>query len=68
MSYSLAMMPGWKDILEKALDALQPGGRLYIVDFWDQRDLSAWVGRLLQAWLGLFHAQHAPRLLETLGR
>jgi S-adenosylmethionine-diacylgycerolhomoserine-N-methlytransferase len=67
-SYSLSMMPGWERVLEQALAALPRGGRLYIVDFWDQRDLPAWFRRLLPAWLGLFHVRFEPRLLETLER
>ena len=67
-SYSLSMMPGWEPVLERALAALPRGGRLYVVDFWDQRDLPAWFGRLLRAWLGLFHVRYEPRLLETLER
>jgi S-adenosylmethionine-diacylgycerolhomoserine-N-methlytransferase len=65
-SYSLSMMPGWKGALERALAALQRGGRLYIVDFWDQRDLPAWFGCLLRGWLSLFHVRFEPALLAYL--
>ena len=50
-SYSLSMMPEWKRVLEGALAHLDRGGRLYIVDFWDQKDLPPWLGRLLIWWL-----------------
>ena len=65
-SYSLSMMPRWKQALETALAALPRGGRLYIVDFWDQQDLPIWFGRLLRAWLSLFHVRFEPELLVYL--
>ncbi|MGE0876651.1 MAG: class I SAM-dependent methyltransferase [Burkholderiales bacterium] len=32
-SYSLTMMPAWRDALERALALLRPGGRIGVVDF-----------------------------------
>ena len=59
-SYALSMIPDWKQALETAGRALEPGGRLHLVDF---ADLSAWPPPLraaLRYWLSLFHV--APRL------
>jgi len=65
-SYSLSMIPEWKRVLEGALANLRKGGALYIVDFWDQRELPVWFGYILRQWLSLFHVKFEPELLEYL--
>ena len=65
-SYVLSMIPTWRDALKAALDALPAGGRLCVVDFWDQGDLPGWFQALLQRWLALFDVHHRPELLEAL--
>ena len=67
-SYVLSMIPMWPDALDTALDALRPGGRLYVVDFWDQADLPAAFATLLQRWLALFDVHHRPELLDAFRR
>ena len=67
-SYVLSMIPTWPDALDTALDALRPGGRLYVVDFWDQADLPAAFALLLQRWLALFDVHHRPELLDAFRR
>ena len=63
-SYSLSMIPEWKQSLEAASRSLSPAGRIHIVDFGDLRGLGA--GRsLLLAWLKLFHVAPRVELLET---
>lgn len=59
-SYSLSMIPGWRDALASAIDNLKPGGELHIVDFSGQSRLPGWFRRLLTAWLARFHV--TPRL------
>src|SRR5262249_15622145 len=54
ISYALTMIPEWRATVHRALLHLKPGGVLAVVDFWDQRDLPAWFGRMLRAWLRLF--------------
>src|SRR5258708_27589974 len=54
ISYALTMIPAWPAVVDAALAHLRPGGRLAVVDFWDQRHLPPWFGRLLRAWLHLF--------------
>lgn len=61
-SYALSMIPDWKDALDAALAHVKPGGRLYIVDFWDQDDLPRWFGALLRRWLAWFGVHHRPAL------
>lgn len=65
-SYVLSMIPDHDTAIRASLQALRPGGTLYIVDFWDQADLPAPVARALQGWLGLFDVHHRPALLDTL--
>lgn len=65
-SYSLSMIPTWKDAIQTALDNLRPGGMIYIVDFWDQSDWPKWFQFLLRQWLALFHVRHEPELIDFL--
>jgi S-adenosylmethionine-diacylgycerolhomoserine-N-methlytransferase len=65
-SYSLSMIPMWKDALTNAWINLKPGGRIYIVDFWDQEKLPDWFQTLLQQWLAFFHVRHDPLLVDFL--
>ncbi len=65
-SYTLSMIPVWEAALEAALAALPVGGRLYVVDFWDQGDLPGWFASLLTRWLALFDVHHRPALLARL--
>ena len=69
-SYCLSMVPTWPGAIEAALDNLAPGGRMLIVDFWDQRDLPRWFAAGLTRWLALFHVEYRPEVhaaLEALG-
>ena len=65
-SYSISMIPTWRESIENALGNLKPGGTLYIVDFHDQKDLPRWFQKLLQAWLKKFHVQFWHDLLPYL--
>jgi S-adenosylmethionine-diacylgycerolhomoserine-N-methlytransferase len=70
-SYCLSMIPTWPGALEAALAAVKPGGRLLIVDFWDQQDLPALFAAGLKRWLALFHVHYRPEVhaaLAELGR
>jgi S-adenosylmethionine-diacylgycerolhomoserine-N-methlytransferase len=63
-SYSLSMIPDWRQALAAGHAALTPEGRVHIVDFGDLKTLP---GRgALKAWLRLFHVQPRTELLETL--
>lgn len=65
-SYCLSMVPTWPGALDAALDNLRPGGRLLIVDFWDQKDLPAWFAGGLKKWLALFHVHYRPEVHAAL--
>jgi S-adenosylmethionine-diacylgycerolhomoserine-N-methlytransferase len=56
------MMPAWPGAVEAALEHLKPGGRLYIVDFWDQAQWPRWIRAFLRRWLALFDVQFRPAL------
>lgn len=63
-SYSLSMIPDWRGAVDRSLLNLKLQGSLWVVDFWDQRDLPDWFAVVLQRWLRLFHVRHRPELLE----
>ena len=65
-SYSLSMIPDWKQSLSAASAVLTPNGRIHIVDFGDLDGLGR-VGRtLLLGWLSLFHVTPRVELLHTI--
>lgn len=63
-SYSLSMIPTWRESLETAFRNLVPHGTVYSVDFWDQTELPGAFRWVLVRWLDLFHVKHRPELLE----
>jgi S-adenosylmethionine-diacylgycerolhomoserine-N-methlytransferase len=63
-SYSLSMIPDWRQALVAAANTLSDKGQVHIVDFGDLKTLP---GRsLLRAWLSLFHVTPRTELLESL--
>jgi S-adenosylmethionine-diacylgycerolhomoserine-N-methlytransferase len=64
-SYSLSMIPDWKQALSKAAAAVGHG-RVHIVDFGDLEGLGAPVATLLKAWLRLFHVTPRKEILQEL--
>lgn len=67
-SYSISMIPTWKESIENALANLKSGGTLHIVDFYDQKDLPAWFRRILKSWLKQFHVKYPQDLIPHLER
>ena len=65
-SYSISIIPTWKESIENALANLKAGGSVYIVDFYDQKDLPAWFRRILKSWLKQFHVKYQEELLSHL--
>jgi len=65
-SYSLSMIPDWKQSLRAAIDALSPAGRLHIVDFGDLGGLPSPGRKALLRWLALFHVEPRAELLAVL--
>jgi S-adenosylmethionine-diacylgycerolhomoserine-N-methlytransferase len=65
-SYSLSMIPTFKEAIDAALANVRRGGEVYVVDFWDQGGWPRWFRFVLKAWLNLFHVHYRPELLEYL--
>jgi len=64
-SYSLSMIPDWKQALSAASQSLRPGGKIHVVDFGDLAGLGRWGRRLMLAWLRLFHVAPRVELLQS---
>jgi S-adenosylmethionine-diacylgycerolhomoserine-N-methlytransferase len=56
-SYSLSMIPDWRQAIVTAVSHLEPNGRLLAVDFGEQQRLPGLFRRLLYAWLARFHVR-----------
>lgn len=65
-SYSITMIPVWRESIQNALANLKSGRSLYIVDFYDQKDLPRWFQKALQGWLRKFHVQFWDDLMPHL--
>ncbi len=64
-SYSLSMIPDWKQALRAASATLSANGRLHIVDFGDLAGLGGAGRAILLTWLGLFHVTPRAELLHA---
>ncbi len=53
-SYSISMIPPWRESIENAVKNLKTGGTIYIVDFFDQRNWPAMLRRPFAWWLRKF--------------
>lgn len=65
-SYSLSMISNCNYALDVALRNLKAGRTIYIVDFWDQRDLPLWFRKIFKRWLRIFHVEYKAELLDYL--
>lgn len=65
-SYSLSIIPPWKESIDHALNILPSGAEIHIVDFGGQDDLPKWFRAFLFWWLSLFHVYHKPEILDYL--
>lgn len=65
-SYSLSMIPPWRESIDHALASLKPGGRVHIVDFGDQAGLPKWFRGVLFWWLDRFGVHVRPELMDYL--
>ncbi len=65
-SYSISMIPTWKESIANALANLKSGKSFYIVDFYDQEELPRWFQKVLQVWLKQFHVKYPKDLLPHL--
>lgn len=67
-SYSLSMIPDWKQALNTASRNLAPGGKIHVVDFGDLEGLGLAGRKLLMGWLAVFHVAPRIELLRILER
>lgn len=65
-SYSISMIPTWRESIQNALANLKIRRSFYIVDFYDQRDLPSWFQKILKNWLRRFHVEHPRELIPYL--
>jgi S-adenosylmethionine-diacylgycerolhomoserine-N-methlytransferase len=65
-SYSLSMIPDWKQALKSASGALAERGNIHIVDFGDLTGLGSLGGKVLGAWLRIFHVSPRIEILRRL--
>ena len=65
ISYSLSMIPVWRQVLAESAKYLAPGGSLHIVDFGQQEGLPRWFKAVLTRWLGLFGVHPRADLPEA---
>ncbi|POF34795.1 class I SAM-dependent methyltransferase [Roseibium marinum] len=54
-SYTLSMIPIWREALAAGTNRLKDTGRIHVVDFGQQARLPGWFRTLLFAWLKSFH-------------
>lgn len=66
ISYSLSMIPPWRQTAAHAMSLVKAGGALHIVDFGRQAALPGWFRRGLRAWLAKFSVAPRDDLQETL--
>ncbi len=65
-SYSLSMIPQWRQALAIASQNLAPGKSIHIVDFWDQAHMPRLFAGSLKRWLAMFGVHHRPELIDHL--
>jgi S-adenosylmethionine-diacylgycerolhomoserine-N-methlytransferase len=66
-SYTLSMIPIWREALAAGAGRLAPNGRMHVVDFGQQDRLPGWFKRFLFTWLKSFHVSPRADLEEELG-
>ena len=66
ISYSLSMIPSWRDALNNAMECVSPGGALHIADFGNFAGYPTWVRWLQHKWLARFSVTPIPGLPEKL--
>ncbi|WP_298958918.1 class I SAM-dependent methyltransferase [uncultured Roseibium sp.] len=65
-SYTLSMIPVWREALAAGSRCLAEGGRIHVVDFGQQGRLPAWFRKALFKWLRSFHVSPRSELKSEL--
>jgi S-adenosylmethionine-diacylgycerolhomoserine-N-methlytransferase len=66
ISYTLSMIPPWREALARALDVVAPGGSLHVVDFGDCAGLPGPFRTGLRRWLAAFDVTPRDDVGQTL--
>ena len=67
-SYALSIIPPWRESIDHALELLETGKEIHIIDFGGQEKLPPLFRRFLFWWLAMFHVYHKPEILDYLKR
>jgi len=67
-SYTLSIIPPWRESVDHGLTVLPKGGQMHIVDFGGQEGLPKWFRCFLFWWLKMFHVYNKPEILDYLKR
>jgi S-adenosylmethionine-diacylgycerolhomoserine-N-methlytransferase len=67
ISYSLSMIPEWRDVVRGAAACLAPEGRLVILDFGDFEGYPDLLRRAQLAWLSRFSVKPIPSMDRKIG-
>lgn len=65
-SYTLSIIPPWKEAIDHALEVLADDGKILIVDFSGMAGMPRWFQKLMFWWLSKFHVYYKPEVLEYL--
>jgi len=65
-SYTLSMIPPWREALAHAFTLLAPEGQLHVVDFGQCEGLPRLARAALFRWLGLFHVHPRAELVDEI--
>lgn len=65
-SYSLSMIPPWREALGHAIGNVAPGGQFHVVDFGEQSRLPGAFRFALRRWLAAFHVTPRAELEAAL--
>ena len=71
LSYTLSMIPGWRNALAMAMAQVNDRGSVHIVDFGQMERWPAFIRNGFRRWLRAFHVTPRPNLIgeaERLGR
>lgn len=65
-SYTLSIIPPWKESIDHSLEVLADDGKILIVDFSGMSGMPGWFQKLIFWWLSKFHVYYKPEILEYL--
>lgn len=65
-SYTLSMMPIWREALATGLSNLSDDGTILVVDFGQQERLPGWFRSFLLGWLARYHVSPRAELVDEL--